>query len=504
MAKIPNIVTRENYTDQQALTTNLVDTWNTFDSISVAPSAKEYGVGPLIIGGKQYWSDGLTLKEQGRDYSFARDESVTEKVLCDWSGNLDIGSWTTTGSTVFEILPQDFPVPAPCLANRGKFIGCVPAAGVGTVSLWSPVFSAVNLASAGTVVNIRVPIYFPDWRYNATTTGERIQIDLGTSGDYANRISCYIASVTSSADIFSGWNDFIIPICDTLPMSTLSNVATVAQSGTGTTSSIVAVRFQVKRYDINDTRPVIIGPITYGYKAKTKVCITFDDGQQNVFSNAYPALKKRGFAATFFTIGSQVSTGDGVTIISPGNLHVLQDNGWCIANHTWNHYNHVLGSETSEQRRVDILDQYNWLKNNGFNGYDIFAWPGGSVSHDSKAVLREIGTKLACSYTTATSGQAAFLPPVLQDGNRFNVSRWALEGNTAHVTTESLAALDFCIANGGHIIFNCHSVNSSATGTTNTNLTEFNTFLDGLLARVRLGQCEVVTVGELADSGSYE
>lgn len=474
-----------------------------FNSLSSAPSAASYGVGPAWIGGVQYWSDGVVYHNAAQQNNFFRDTSVTEKILCDWSGNLDISSWTTTGSTVAEVTPSQFPVAAPSFVGRGKFISVLPAAGSGQVNLLSPTFTAVSLANAGSIVAVRVPVYFPDWRYNASTTGERLSVDLGTISNYTDRISFNSAATSSNADQFQGWNDIIVPICDSA-MPSIVNGSAVSVSGAGTTSSIICIRLQVKRYDVNDARPIIIGPITYGYKVKPKVCLTFDDGQASIYTTAYPALKKRGFPATFFTIGNQVSTGDGVNIVSPAQLHTMQDNGWCIANHSWSHINQVLDNATDAEKEADITTHYEWLKSNGFNGYDIFAWPGGAVYNASKSVLRKLGTKIGCTYTSSSTGAVALLPPVLQDGTRYVVQRWPLEGTTARVTTTSLTVLDFCIANGIHVIFNCHAVTSSATSGTNTNTTEYNTFLDGLLARVRAGQCEVVTLRTLADNGKYE
>jgi hypothetical protein len=66
MAKTPNIVSRENYTDQQTIPPNSsASGWGYWESISDAPAASVYGVGPAWIGGRLYWSDGLSWNDSG-------------------------------------------------------------------------------------------------------------------------------------------------------------------------------------------------------------------------------------------------------------------------------------------------------------------------------------------------------------------------------------------------------------------------------------------------------
>jgi hypothetical protein len=66
MAQTPNIVSRENYTDQQTIPpNNTASGWGYWDSLSVAPSAEAYGIGPAWIGGNQYWSDGSSWLSSG-------------------------------------------------------------------------------------------------------------------------------------------------------------------------------------------------------------------------------------------------------------------------------------------------------------------------------------------------------------------------------------------------------------------------------------------------------
>lgn len=66
MPNTPNIVTRETYTNQQTVPpNNTAEGWGYWESMSEAPSAAAYGVGPAWIGGRLYWSDGVSWTQMG-------------------------------------------------------------------------------------------------------------------------------------------------------------------------------------------------------------------------------------------------------------------------------------------------------------------------------------------------------------------------------------------------------------------------------------------------------
>ena len=66
---------------------------------------------------------------------------------------------------------------------------------------------------------------------------------------------------------------------------------------------------------------------------KRTVAITFDDGRENNFTNAYPILKKYGFTATFFVIPGHC---DWTGYLTKTQIKELSDNGFEIGSHTLN------------------------------------------------------------------------------------------------------------------------------------------------------------------------
>ena len=68
------------------------------------------------------------------------------------------------------------------------------------------------------------------------------------------------------------------------------------------------------------------------------VVVTFDDGNLDVFTNAYPIMKKYGFVATFYVVESYIN---GEDMVTTDQLKELIQNGW------------EIGSHSRKSRRID-------------------------------------------------------------------------------------------------------------------------------------------------------
>ncbi len=83
------------------------------------------------------------------------------------------------------------------------------------------------------------------------------------------------------------------------------------------------------------------------------ICITFDDGYENIFDYAFPILKKYNFKATVFVISNFVGKfntwdfGFGIKFkhLDWKELKILHDNGWEIGSHSANHVSLILLDE---------------------------------------------------------------------------------------------------------------------------------------------------------------
>jgi peptidoglycan/xylan/chitin deacetylase (PgdA/CDA1 family) len=64
------------------------------------------------------------------------------------------------------------------------------------------------------------------------------------------------------------------------------------------------------------------------------VVITFDDGRESVFENAYPIMQSLGFTGVLYLIGDAVGSQDFMTL---GQIQKMTGNGWEIGSHSMTH-----------------------------------------------------------------------------------------------------------------------------------------------------------------------
>lgn len=122
------------------------------------------------------------------------------------------------------------------------------------------------------------------------------------------------------------------------------------------------------------------------------VVLTFDDAVKSHVTIVAPALKERGFGATFFI--SQLWMNDPENFLSWEDVATIHEMGFEIGNHTWTH----LGISTPERAaRLEgelALVEYA-LRKVGVPKPISFAWPGNGFSIEGVRVLEKCGYKLA-------------------------------------------------------------------------------------------------------------
>ena len=69
-------------------------------------------------------------------------------------------------------------------------------------------------------------------------------------------------------------------------------------------------------------------------RARPKIVISFDDGNDNIYANAYPAMLAAGVPGTCYINSNVIGNSGKMTV---ANLNTLYANGWDIANHTSDH-----------------------------------------------------------------------------------------------------------------------------------------------------------------------
>ncbi len=125
---------------------------------------------------------------------------------------------------------------------------------------------------------------------------------------------------------------------------------------------------------------------------KHSVLITFDDGYEDFYTDAFPILRDLGFKATVFTPTGLINNPDYLIWeqIASMNRSVL------FANHTWSHKN-VGVSESIMQYEISTADTQ--LTERGLNSPKVFAYPYGFDSGQAQLYLSSLGYKAAFSTT---------------------------------------------------------------------------------------------------------
>jgi peptidoglycan/xylan/chitin deacetylase (PgdA/CDA1 family) len=92
---------------------------------------------------------------------------------------------------------------------------------------------------------------------------------------------------------------------------------------------------------------------------KKLVCITFDDGWQNQYDNALPALQTYGFKATFAIVTTWIGGGSGASAaMGLSAIHNLADLGMDIASHTRTHpHLPALGTEDLQNEVANSMTE---------------------------------------------------------------------------------------------------------------------------------------------------
>lgn len=124
------------------------------------------------------------------------------------------------------------------------------------------------------------------------------------------------------------------------------------------------------------------------------VAITFDDSYADVYTAAYPILKKRVWPFTFFV--NTKAVGSGKLFVTWDQLREMSNNKVTIANHTLEHKHLVRleKNETREQWRTrvtyEITAAQKKIADEVGSAPNIFAYPFGEYSTELRSILKQL------------------------------------------------------------------------------------------------------------------
>lgn len=131
--------------------------------------------------------------------------------------------------------------------------------------------------------------------------------------------------------------------------------------------------------------------LTTGNVPQKPVVITFDDGYDDNYTNAYPILQKYGLIGNFFVITDYIGTKPG--FMNVDMLKEMYSNGMVIESHTSNHQE--LKNISDEAKISSIKNAQSFLKDNLSINSKFICYPVGRYDESTKNIVSSLGIKLA-------------------------------------------------------------------------------------------------------------
>ncbi len=130
--------------------------------------------------------------------------------------------------------------------------------------------------------------------------------------------------------------------------------------------------------------------------SKKKIIITFDDGYENIFTEAMPVLKKFNFSATCFIVNKKIGYFNDwdknqknfkkKKLMNKKQINTWINNGFEVGSHTMNHYN--LKYLSNDQKKYQILKPKQFFKTNYGINIQSFSYPFGCYNEDCLKILK--------------------------------------------------------------------------------------------------------------------
>ena len=120
------------------------------------------------------------------------------------------------------------------------------------------------------------------------------------------------------------------------------------------------------------------------------IILTFDDGYENFYQNAYPELIKRGMKAVSYIIVNDIGGGDYMT---ESQIAEISNNGIEIGSHTLSHPDLAISSDT--KARKEIFDSKTSLEKMTGKKVISLCYPSGKYTATTEALTKEAGYNFA-------------------------------------------------------------------------------------------------------------
>ncbi|MDO8482028.1 MAG: polysaccharide deacetylase family protein [bacterium] len=160
-------------------------------------------------------------------------------------------------------------------------------------------------------------------------------------------------------------------------------------------------------------------------KLARTVCITFDDGYEDVYTNAYPILKSLNIKATVFLITNEIggsytnSEGRTFPLLGREQIAEMRVSG-LVEFMPHGHTHRKLHQLTESEQKKEIALSRNTIKDLTGSFPEVFAYPRGHTNPAIAEMLKRFGFTLALGVVPGL---------VRRDSERYNLPRNAVDKN---------------------------------------------------------------------------
>lgn len=182
------------------------------------------------------------------------------------------------------------------------------------------------------------------------------------------------------------------------------------------------------------------------------ITITFDDGWESIYSDAFPIMQRNGIRTTQYILGGEF---DNPTYMSIDQVKTLQKHGHEIAGHTMSHPN--LTQLDNEDLYFEVVKSKEILEKE-FGEINDFASPLGAQDDDT---IKLISQHYRSQRNTA--GDPSIVGPedvnTKSNFNIYNIVAYTVRSTTTHEELQNL--IDYSIKNNSWLVLTYHQVDYS-------------------------------------------
>ena len=236
---------------------------------------------------------------------------------------------------------------------------------------------------------------------------------------------------------------------------------------------------------------VIFDSIELNYQERTKIMLSFDNNQANLYENIYPMLKERGFVGTY-ALPTKVLDNNGTTGVTLDNHRELMAEGWDYAYYGSNDNGDRPSWNASVEEWVQFFNRWKRSYANIGIGTPICYF---SPENRSDRTLIEAEKRAGFKMNRSLIAGGTH---IIDTWDKDTFEMTCIGVSTSEGSSPAKALIDEVIETGRCLCIFVHQVEDSTTANESVNVSKeiYAEVLDYLKSKVDNNECDVITFRE--------